>query len=131
MVPGHCSQRCTEEQNRIPFHSFISWRNQYLTSSHKLDLICLKACLGGMTCSFFSPGLLIPLPTAVRVTQLPLGLVLLTSLSCVTFLFLHVFQLFCHNLCELLTLFRALFGVKSSYFSYSDSSNSLNHVEVL
>lgn len=53
-----------------------------------------------------------------------------TYLSCVTFLFLCVFQIFYHNLCECLKLFYSLFRVESSYSSYSDSSNSLNHFEV-
>lgn len=97
----------------------------------QLDLIPLKAFPGAMTCSFFFPSdsVLLSHPSQ-GATQVQLHLVWLILLG-VIFFFPLCFSV--HGLCEFLKLFLffpSLFGVESSYFSYSDSSPLLSHVEM-
>lgn len=97
----------------------------------QLDLIPLKAFPGAMTCSFFFPsGSVLLSHPSQGATQVQLHLVWLILLG-VIFFFLCAFQFMAFvSFWSSFFFFPSLFGVESSYFSYSDSSPLLSHVKM-
>lgn len=130
MVPGHCSQRHTGWQNGIPSSWSTCWRNWCLTRDHNW-IWSLWRLFQGNDLQFLSPqGFCSPLPpqSGSHTSTAP------SSLA--NFVMCHPSFPLCfpdHGLCEFLKLFLffpSLFGVESSYFSYSDSSPLLSHVKM-